>query len=345
MKSYSTGFSLTGVRRSVEAAIALSLLFFSLGFGLASAEEDAHEAHLLMSKKKWPEAAIVLKSILKKDPEITSVTVDLARALFYQGRREEALAVLGAAIVREKPAQQKMLVRQSRVLSRTFLKAESFQTFQDGVNFMLLSRFRQAGERLERALAAEPDNVEILTRLGQCSLLDGDADSAAERLRAARRLNPFEPEISLWLGRSLFQRGELELALKELQIAHQELAGAQTPVLWFSEALALSPKPQAELEILEKDLTSNPLHLETSLAKAKFHLRNATPNQIPNLQEVRKDLMTTLGRIEKNVFYDSPRLVGELGFEPAKSSAEFKSEVEKLIQQVEKKIKELSAAS
>ncbi len=344
-KSYSTDSSLTGVRGSVEAAITIGLLFFCLFHGLARAEEDTLEAHLLISKKKWPEAAIVLKSILKKNPENTAITIDLARALFYQGRREEALGILGATLAREKPAQQKILIRQSRVLSRTFLKAESFQIFQDGVNLMVASRFRQARERLEKALTAEPDNVEILTRLGQCVLLDGDPDSAAERLRTARRLNPFEPEISLWLGRALFQRGEQELALKELGLAQQELPGAQTPVLWLSESLAMSPKPQTELEILEKDLNSNPLHLDVSLAIARFHLHFASSNQILGLQEARKDLLVTSSRIEKAVFYENPRLVGELGFEPGKSSGEFKAEVEKLIQQVEKKIQELSKPS
>jgi tetratricopeptide (TPR) repeat protein len=141
-----------------------------------------------------------------------------------------------------------------------FLSNESFQGYQDGVNLLNNGKFRPARDRFEKALGQEPDNVEILIRIAQCLLLEQDEDSAAERLKLARKLNPFEPEIRLWLGRAMHRRGELRKAIAELRVAHQELKGSELAPTWYAEALLASGQRASAISVLEKDVQEYPFH-------------------------------------------------------------------------------------
>ena len=217
----------------------------------ADSGSDSTQARKLMKEKKWVEAVVVLRSELKaqqlQDPNHSSaIELDLARALVYSGRREEAMTVLGQILARKKGSAKKDLIRRERVFSRIFLTNAAFQIHQDGLNLLLAGKYRQAREKFEKALEQDPANVEVLTRLSQCLVLSGDYDSAAERLRLARRLNPFEPEVRLWLGWALKERGELRDALMELKSSYQELPSSETAAVWYAEALNdVGQKPAA----------------------------------------------------------------------------------------------------
>src|SRR5579859_5601219 len=55
---------------------------------------DYDEARELLAKKKWPEAAIILRSVVNKDPDYVPAAIQLAESLFYSNRREEGLSIL-----------------------------------------------------------------------------------------------------------------------------------------------------------------------------------------------------------------------------------------------------------
>lgn len=294
------------------------------------------EAQKLLDSKEWPEAAIVLRRIIEEAPRYAPAAIDLARALVYAGRREEALSILSAASEREQPnrpdRKREVLIRRARVISRAFLTMDSFQIYQEGINFLQAKKFRNANERFEVVLKREPDNVEVLQRLGQCALIDGDFDSASERFKLARKLNPWQPEIRLWLGRALQQRGELAAAVNELQDAFTSLPNSELAAVWLADAWVASGKRALIIPMLERHLKTNPLHVQALLELA----RQRYFQEPQSLWSVRRELQLAMSRIELYAPARTQTSEGELGVD-LRDAVTLKSEIEALLQRVEAK--------
>ena len=297
---------------------------------------DFAEAKNLVAKKRWADAVIAYKNILKGDPAYTPASVELARALTHLSRREEAIGVLNHALQYEKGSDRTVLIRQARVLSRLFLTKESVQSFQVGLNLLFTKKFRAAKDRFYQVLQDEPDNIEILVRLGQCLLLEGDPDSSAERLRLAKKLNPYEPEVNLWLGRALHQRGELSQAIEELRSARADLKDSEVAPLWLSEALLDSGQRGVAIEILDTDVKAHPFHLGSLLASAQLRYRFLAKD-LNELWGIRKELQLALSRAEEYASPKFPRTEGELGLE-LRDPARLQIEAQALLKKVEARI-------
>lgn len=263
-----------------------------------SAEEDYSRAIPLLRARDWERSIPFLRSALGKDPESAPITLDLARALAFTGHRVEALRLLNPLLSRESGAVRESLIRRIRLLSTLFLKNEDFQIHQDGVNLMLLHKYKPARERLERALEREPGNVEVLTRLGQCLELDGDHDAAIQRLREAQSLNPYEPEIHLWAGRAMERAGDPRGALVELRAAGKELPSSELAAIWIAEALEAQGRPDRAIESLESDLRRYPTHVQSLIAESRLRLQDSSAGDIQSAWMARKDLQLALSRLE-----------------------------------------------
>jgi tetratricopeptide (TPR) repeat protein len=307
------------------------------------AHSDYSEAKALLAKHKWEEAAIVLRSVLKRNPAFFPAAIELARALLYLGRREEALNLLAQAISRQPPGARKAaLIARVGVLSRIFLAQKTFQLYQDGLNLLSQQKYRPARDRFEKALESEPDNIEVLVRIGQCLVLEGDVDSAGERLRLAKRLNPYEPEISLWLGRALHQRGELAQALEELRVAREGLAGSERAPVWYAHALLSAGNRKGAIQELEKDVDANPFHLAVMVTLARIRSESSREGLEP-LWGARKELQVALSRLPQYESKEPNRSEGELGIEIKQPAATLKTEISALIAQLDGKLKEPGA--
>jgi thioredoxin-like negative regulator of GroEL len=324
------------------------------------ARSNHSEAQELLKKGKWPEAAIVLRTVVKNEPGNLSAIVDLARALTFTGRREEALSLLAGAVETERRANKETLIRRARVLSRLFLTNLSFQLHQDGLNLMVSRKYDEAREKLDQALALEPDNVEVLVRSAQCFVLDGDYDSAVERLRLSRRLNPYETEIRLWLGHAMLQRGESKLALEELKAAHEQLKKDETATLWYAEALAFTGQRAHAVRLLEEDAMANPKHLNSLLALAKLRMLAQTavatqPMPMPSPQGLvrdrktlwtaRQELQLLLSRATQGENSEPIRLNDTLGVQFRPQFEDLRVQAKKLLELVEDRLERLSNSS
>jgi tetratricopeptide (TPR) repeat protein len=250
------------------------------------------------------ESVVLLRRIVKDSPRFTIASMNLAKALLYSGRREEALSVLEKA----------SLTRQHRVLSRLFLTQETAKIYQEGLSLIHRNFFRQGRVVLLRALEREPDNVEILLRMGQCLVLEEDPDSAVEKLYVAKKLAPFEPEVSLWLGRALQKRGELKKAFSELQTAHRALRGSELAPLWYSEVLNAFNQRAEALKLLDEDIKEHPLHLNVLLYSAvlKFQHFHKKPSVFGS---IRRDLQLILSQLNHYGTPKNPKFEGELGLD------------------------------
>ena len=303
---------------------------------------DYVEAKQLLSKHKWEEAAIILRLVLKKNPTLLPGANELARALVYSGRREEALSVLNQAASHQTGTRKEALAERARVISRLFLTYKTRQIYQEGLNLLDAKKYRTARERFEQALLIEPDNIEILTRIGQCFVFDGDFDSAAERLRIAKRLDPFEPEIQLWLGRALQERGELTAALEELRKAHERLEHSERAPIWYADALMAVGSRKTAVSILEEDIKAEPFHLVEILSLAKLRIE-LFKDGADSLWTARRDLQVALSRLGKYGSGDLARAEGELGVEMRVPVEELKTEIQGLLAQLDGRLQTGSA--
>lgn len=309
-------------------------------------ENSLSEVRELLANRKWNEAVPLLRVFLKTFPNSVPATLGLATALTHLGRREEALDILIKATSWAKGSQREVFVRRIRVLTRLFLTNKIFQLYQDGLNFVFTKKYRSARERFELALTDEPENVEILIRLGQSLILDGDFKRGLEPLTAAKKLNPFEPEVSLWLGRALLQQGSFSDAVIELRIANEGLKDSEQAPIWLAESLLASGQLVSAIRILDHDVKVSPFHLLSLVSAAKYRLQ-APHIEYPALLTARKSLQLALSRLSK--YPPNPEGSGEtFGMLPEsslglnRSPPELKGEIQRLLQQVESRFNEMS---
>lgn len=300
------------------------------------------EAQALMLKRKWAEAAIVFRSIIRRDPRSVSASADLAKALLYLGRREEAIGILGESIEKNRGAKRDWLIEQLRVVSKIFVTNASFQIYQDGVDLLNDGKIRPAREKFEQALASEPYNVEVLTRLGQTYLLDGDHDSASERLKTARQLDAYEPEIHLWLGRALEQRGEINEALAELHEGASALPRSELAARWLADALESLNQRAEAIQQLENDVKANPMHVANLIQLAQLRAATvagqAQADDTKVLWLARKDLQNALSRTSDYVQPGVQRFEGDLSVQQIRSEKQLRDEIQSSLQKLESRI-------
>ncbi len=204
------------------------------------------EARDLVQAKKWSEAVVVFRGLLKQNFRSLNLALELADALTQAHRREEALALLQTYwepedFSRRKPkspsSTQEQLQSKIQIISTVFLSQASFQLYQDALSLVFQQKWKLALEKLVKGQDLEPDNTLILVRMGQGLIELSDYDTAAEKLRFAKKLNPLHPDILMWLGRALFFKGELDAARTELETAHRLDPKNERAALWLFELM------------------------------------------------------------------------------------------------------------
>ena len=298
------------------------------------------ETQRFLFEKKWAEAVLNLKREERFNPS-SIVRQELGRALFYSGRREEAIGALQRAIEHSSGAEKELIKKRAQIVSRQFFTQDTFLLYQEGLHLLEAKKLTSARERFLEALKHEPDNVEILVRSAQCQLLVNDFDLASERLRLARKLNPDDPEIRLWLGRALFFRGEMTASIEELRSAMTAMPENEEAVLWASEVWDSLGQGSVGLAALDRHVQQFPLHLRALLALAEHRMANAK-NTVESLWVVRKDLQLAISRLkdhleEKNT-YPSDSLHLDL-----RDASELKQGIDVLTQKVDQRISEVSS--
>ncbi len=298
-------------------------------------------AKQLLEKRKWPEAISILRTLFKSEPISVPVITSLAMALTYAGNREEALAILNRGAQTIQGDRRKYLIRRIRVLSCLFLTNKTFQIYQDGLNLMMGKKYRAAKERFEKAIVDEPDNVEILTRLGQSFVMDSDPGAAVRNFQFAFKLNEFQPEVRLWLGRALLQQNKFNEAIRELTAANNALHGSELAPLWLAEGLSQGGQVNLAIRLLDNDAKQWPVHVLSllSLSKLRSQAFHADPQ---SLWLARKDLQLALSRLDQYAASDLGRYSGDLVIDTSKPVSEIKSEIQRLLQLIDNRISQTS---
>jgi tetratricopeptide (TPR) repeat protein len=250
------------------------------------------DARLLLSAQKWAEALPILKALNEEEPESITIAQDLAQVFLRLNRREEALELL----------KKHKLNRPAEIAARTFLSKESFHFYQQGLDWLGKRAYSQACERFERALERDQTHIEILLRLSQCEILEGNADLALKNLEQLERIHGKTTESQAWRARAGALRGRNEEAIALLaSLVTSKTSEPLTELipLWWGEALLAAGKKSAALNVFEADLRRNPNHLQTGLAAIRIRLsQTESPNQVMSIQ---KDLAAWEALFEKHL--------------------------------------------
>lgn len=197
-----------------------------------SSEEYDERAHQLYNEGSYDEALALLREGLALYPNAVELHVGigyarLARDEFAWARRsfeeglvldpehEDALAGLGEVLLR---------LGQTAAAVRSFRRILELG-YSDDVELMLQvgrALFREglmedAKEYFEIAVQQTPDNAEAVAMVGYSQHRLGDDLAAIETLRKALQLDAEHGEARIYLGNLLYDRGEYEGALVQLE--------------------------------------------------------------------------------------------------------------------------------
>lgn len=236
---------------------------------------EYEDAQTLLTAQKWAEALPILKKLNEEEPESITVAQDLGQVLLRLNRREESLELL----------RKYKLNRQADIAARTFISKDSFRFYQQGLDWLTKHAYPQACERLERALEKDQAHLDVLLRLGQCEILDGNADLGLKFFDQLERIHGKTTETQLWRARGAFLRGHPEEAIPVFATlgnsSRTSEPTAELIPLWGAETLAASNQKTAAQTLLDGDVKKNPAHLQTALAAIRLRLSQAeSPNQI-----------------------------------------------------------------
>lgn len=277
-----------------------------VGVALNATAAEYEDAHNLLIAQKWSDALPLLKQLNEEEPESVVIAQDLAQVLLRLNRREEALELL----------RRHRLTKQADIASRSFLSKESFRLYQQGLDWLSKRSYPQACERFEKALEKDQAHFEILFRLSQCEILDGNGDLALKLLDGFERTHGKSSESALWRARAMALRGRIDEAILLFALnAQSKLSStlAELNALWWGEALLAAGQKTQAFSVFENDAKRFPHHLQTTLALLKFRLTHAeSPNQFlaihQDLSIWEKALSTQLKAKKKRV--------GDLLFDP-----------------------------
>lgn len=222
-------------------------------------------------------------------------------------------------------------IKKINLISRFFLYNKSFQIFQEGMNLITSKKYQTAIEKFEKALLDEPDNLEILLRLGQALMMESKYGMAVRYLKEAKRINPFDLEVRVWLGRAYHMNKMEKEAFFELSQVYESKYSFELLYVWLAESLSMLGQVSKAIKILIDDLKSNPLHLLslTALARLRIQFSILQLNQEAQLLMLaRQNLQLVLSRLD---------LYQPLLLSPSKE--DLKIEVEKLLQQIYLRLK------
>lgn len=300
----------------------------------------------LLRLRKWSESATALRAQKAQASGDLDLVLGLSEALVYEGKVGEALRELFASLGAVRGDSRNLVIQRIGIVSRVFLKNQTFQTFSEGWDHLLAGRWAQAREKLEQARQAEPENCEILTRLGQALLLNNEPDAAAERLREVRALNPLLAAPRLWLGRALHQRGETLPALNEFKEVLPLLEGSEDALIWYSEALISAHMKAEAVVLLEDSVKRRPFMLRTYLELARLRLRDLDKAQPgARIWSARKDLQIIQSRMASYGPESSPEPLIELGLPTIWNKDRLQKEVSLAMVYVDQQLESLNLAS
>ncbi len=178
---------------------------------------------------RYRSSQILFRDVLEKNPSCWLARNNLANELFAEGKTEEALAELAAALS-ARPGDPRILSNLGHALLRTGRIGEAEQRLREaitadpafaparhllGLLFFEGGRPEEAIREYEEAVRLDPRNGEALNDLAEALIARGRTAEAAPYLERAIRLRPAYPEAHNNRGIAFSRMGLLEAAIRE----------------------------------------------------------------------------------------------------------------------------------
>lgn len=197
-----------------------------------SSEEYDERAHTLYNEGDYDAALETLKEGLALYPNAVELYAGLGHARLAREEYAWARLAFERALVLD-PAHEDAMVGMGEVLLRLgrvtegvelFLKVEALG-YTDDVELMLTmgralyreNLFSGAKDIFSRLATARPDCADAVAAIGYCLHRLGEELEAGRQLRRALRIDPDLHEARTYLGQLLYDRGDWDGALRELE--------------------------------------------------------------------------------------------------------------------------------
>jgi len=180
------------------------------------------------SNRRFAEAESLFAVGLKKHPDAIGVRIYRARALFYLGRYDAAVAELEMA--------RDTVVRTVEARISPIVQSVEMFDFAIGIARVQQDSFRAARAAFERALTENLGLSWAHTRLAGSELALHDTAAALAELETATQLENRDPALFLYKGVVLQTAGRLSEALEPLQRAIELDPYYAAPYYWLALA-------------------------------------------------------------------------------------------------------------
>lgn len=283
----------------------------------------------LVDKKKWTDALEQFDFALKANPSYVSAHIEWARTAVLLGRRKEALEKLNLAIASIKQKEDKeKIARERESLSDVFYTNETFQQYQNGLNYLKLERTGSAVEALEKALKTEPENLLILSAYAKALLAEEKQKDATEILERAFQLNSGRKEIRVSLADLLLSQNPERSVFLVKPIVESD--PPEEEASWvYAKALSALKKNREAIEFLKEIVDRQPTWIMGSYWLGKMYSL-----EYDGGWNARKYLMTFLKRSESFV---TPNAAEPISAEARRWKAT-RAEAEEILERVNKSL-------
>lgn len=246
----------------------------------------------LSSRKKWEEALRQFQNAIDLNPSFVTSHIEFARTSVMLGRRKQGLERLGAALAMARTKEDRERVRREREsLSEIFYTNDTFQHYQNGLNYLRLERPGSALEALEKALRTEPDNLLVLAAYAKALRREERAKEAVATLERALALNEGNREVRLDLAEALLPSD----AARAHELLQSQGAGPpeERGAILDAQALSALQRNREAIEVVRQLYEKRPSSLY-----APFWLGKLYEKESDGAWNARKYLMTFLRRAE-----------------------------------------------
>jgi thioredoxin-like negative regulator of GroEL len=246
----------------------------------------------LGARKHWEEATKQFQSAIDLNPSFVTAYIELARTSVMLGRRGHGLQKLDAAFEAARTKEDRERVQRERdSLSEIFYTNDTFQQYQNGLNFLKLDHAGSAVDAFERAMRTEPDNVLILSGYARALREEDRVKEAVAVLDRALKLNGGKHEVRLALADAVLASNP-ERAHELLRETPAGLAD-EKGVFLDAQALSSLKRNREAIDLLRSYYDRQPGSLY-----APYWLGKLYEKESDGSWNARKFLMTFLRRAE-----------------------------------------------
>lgn len=254
----------------------------------------------LFRQARWTDAATLLRTMIRKNPERLERSLDLVRVLLFMGQRSEAIDLLTEAMSRMSPNERKKAWPLESAVWNQFIKGDALQKYERGLEPLYQGRWEIAAPFFEEAMNLEPLNVRPAIRYAQAKIEQGEAEAgvrALEPLLNRGRDHP-EPDIAFWLGKGLLKEKRAQEALRFFRMVPSDL-NEELPLL-MADALVHEGAFDEAVTVLSKDIERFPAHVLSLLKRSELRVRQVPERRLSSnaYWEARRDVQLAMSRIE-----------------------------------------------